>query len=245
MRNDRDDEREPGQWSDDDSTGQLNGDGLQNGRFSLDGLEHIAHGDDSLEHDVQTGWVSRGGVLRWEEAEAETDREAEIHSPLAADDVELPAGAPDVPRVRAVHAWLMRRRAAEHDALGELLLAQRTQRESEDASLSTMRRIRHAEERGASSLELASAEHQAAADEYEALVEALDAQVTHSGSGSVLVEYHLWLGEHLNELAVQPEAAKASQPPTTLAVAAWLGRAQAALAARGRVERVSLPEPED
>jgi hypothetical protein len=245
MRNDRDDEREPDRWPDEDPTGQLNGDGSQNGRLSLDGLEHIAHGDDAVEQDIQTGWVSRGGVLRWEEAETETDREAEIHSPLAADDFELPAGAPDAPRVRAVHAWLMRRRAVEHDALGELLLAQRTQREAEDASPSPLRRMRHAEERGASSLDLAIVEHQAAAGEYEALVEALDAQVTHGGGGHALVEYHLWLGEHLTDLAAEPEAATATQPPTTLAAAAWLGRAQAALAARGRVERVSMPEPED
>src|SRR5690349_10794695 len=61
-------------------------------------------------------WVSRGGVMRWEEppaeGEAPPDPRAEAGSRWAADDVELPPGAPEGARVRAVRAWLLRQREA-------------------------------------------------------------------------------------------------------------------------------------
>ncbi|HEU0028114.1 MAG TPA: hypothetical protein VFQ25_13455, partial [Ktedonobacterales bacterium] len=76
------------------------------------------------------GWVARGGVLRWnasdeEDAQADAPLREEARSPWAAEDFDLPLGAPPAPRVRAVRAWLARRRMREADLIGELLLERR------------------------------------------------------------------------------------------------------------------------
>lgn len=227
--------------------------GLDGAAHGLNG--HDRHGPGAREEERdgtdaeagESGWVDTGGILRWEEPGEVDDPRAEPDSPLAADDLDLPAGAPDTARLRAVHAWMLRRRAGEHEALGSLLLAQREQRAREGDGTpppGERRRKRHGEPE-VSPLELDIAEHQAAADEYGALLEALDDHVAHSGPGRVLVEFFLWMSEHLSYLAQQPEAASAGEPPRTLAAAAWLGRAQAALAARTRVERMTSPDVDD
>jgi hypothetical protein len=194
---------------------------------------------------VAGGWVQSGGVVRWEGPDDEANPRAEIDSPLAADEPDLPPGAPAAPRVRAVHAWMMRQRAGQEDALGSLLLAQREQGATGESSPPARRRPRRGEPEP-SPLDLAIAEHRAAADEYDALLTSLDEQVAHGGAAHALVEFYLWLGEHLADLAGEPEAAGASSgPPATLPAAAWLGRAQAALAVRTRVERVTAPESDE
>ena len=71
-------------------------------------------GDDEAAH-VSGGWLSKGGVLRWnasdEEApHADAPLRDEARSPWAAEAFDLPLGAPAAPRVRAVRAWLARRR---------------------------------------------------------------------------------------------------------------------------------------
>jgi hypothetical protein len=142
-----------------------------------------------------------------------------------------------------VHAWLIRRRLHEHDMLGDLLLSQREQRERSEQEASPRRR-RH-DEPEASALDLALAEHQASADEYEALTDTLDELVAHTGPQRALVEFHLWLGEHLAALSEDPDAANAGGLPTTLGQARWLGRAQAGLATRTRVEQVTVPTEDD
>ena len=45
--------------------------------------------------------------------------------PSAADDLDLPLGAPDSLRIRSLRAWLARRRLEETDTLGLLLLERR------------------------------------------------------------------------------------------------------------------------
>lgn len=225
-------------------------DGAASGLNGRDRRGSAAHGEPHAGPEAEaeeSGWVESGGVLRWEEPDETDNPRAEQDSPLAADDLDLPAGAPDAARVRAVHAWLLRRRAREHEALGALLLAQREQRAREgDASSSAgeRRRTRRGEPQAAP-LELDVAEHQAAADEYEALLAALDDHLAHSGPGRALVEFYLWMGEHLAAMAAEPEAAVAGNPPRTLAAAAWWGRAQAALSGRTRVERMTAPEVDE
>jgi hypothetical protein len=191
------------------------------------------------------GWVVSGGVVRWEAPSEADDPRLEAQSPLAADDVALPDGAPDAPRVRAVHAWIARRRAGEHEALGDLLLAQREQRAAEEERHPPTRRRARSGAPEPSPLELALAEHQGAADEYDALLATLDDHDAHSGPGRALVEYYLWLVEHLAALAADPEARAGADQPSTLAAASWRGRAEAALAVRRRVERVTAPAAED
>lgn len=209
---------------------------------SLPGGESAAEDEER----TQAGWVSAGGVVRWEEPdELADDPRAEAESPLAADELELPQGAPDAPRVRAVHAWIVRQRITQHEAMGVLLLQQRERRADEDAQDRPPRRQSRHGAHDVSPLELTIAEHQAAADEYDVVLEALDDLAAHSGAGQVLVEFHLWLAEHLAALATAPEAAAAAEMPGNLAEAAWRGRAQAALGVRGRVERVTAPPLED
>src|SRR4029078_9009355 len=63
-------------------------------------------------------WVTRGGVLFWEDPETydesgALDLRAEAASEWAADDLNLPLGAPDTLRIRALRAWLARRRIEE------------------------------------------------------------------------------------------------------------------------------------
>lgn len=185
------------------------------------------------------GWVASGGVMHWEEPESEAaDPRAEAESPLAADELDMPEGAPGAPRVRAVHAWMVRQRVRLTDALGELLLAQRDQRAAEPPP---SRRASRRADIEISPLELAIAEHQAAADEYDALLAALEEHAAHAGPGQALVDFYLWLSDHLAEQAAMPEAAVGAAPPTTRETAAWRGHAMAALAARGRVERMTAP----
>lgn len=207
-----------------------------------DGGTALPTGDD--EETAETGWVSAGGVLEWAEPDEAADPAAEAHSPLADDDLTMPEGAPPGPRLRAVHAWLTRRRLLEHDVLGDLLLAQREQRQDAEREQPAPRR-RHRGEPEASPLDLALAEHQASADEYDALLAALDDQVAHAGPQRALVEFYLWLGEHLAILAADPDADDSGGPATTPGTAAWLGRAQVALAARTRVEQMTAPAQED
>jgi hypothetical protein len=191
------------------------------------------------------GWLIAGGVARWEAPDDVANPHAEADSPLAADGLTLPEGAPDAPRVRAVHAWIVRQRADEDEALGALLLAQREQRAHDDAQPQPRRRGAYPSEPEPSPLDLTLAEHQSAADEYDALLAALEEHAAHSGPGRALVEYYLWLVEHLATLAAEPEAASAARPPATLAAAGWRGRAQAALGVRGRVERMTAPPAEE
>jgi hypothetical protein len=190
------------------------------------------------------GWVKAGGVLRWEAGDEPADPRAEIDSPLADDDFAAPDGAPDEPRIRAVHAWLARRRTLALEAVGALLLAQRDESTGESDALAARRRPRR-EPAEPSRLDLALAERQASAAEYEALLAALDEQITHSGPSRALVEFYLWLTEYLAALAAEPAALTFSSSPATVAASGWYGRAQAALATRGRVERLMAPEPEE
>jgi hypothetical protein len=215
-------------------------------------------------------WVSEGGVLRWErpgeiDEEEALDAASEARSPWATDDLEMPPGAPQGLRARAVRAWLLRQRAAELDAIGTLLLRRRRLHEArarEDGVTSD----RDSEEQIAADdpLILALTEHQAATEEYERLLTALDESAAHSGPARVLIEFYLHLTERLAELAAQPEApaqfadalllaraeegepaSRAGAPPTPHSTAVWRGHAEAALQTRRRVERVTAPEPED
>jgi hypothetical protein len=190
-----------------------------------------------------SGWVSAGGVLEWAEPEEASDPAAEAQSPLANEDLTMPEGAPPGPRLRAVHAWLARRRLTEQEALGALLLAQREQRQDADREQPGPRRRRS--EPQASPLDLALAEHQASADEYDTLLSALDDLVAHTGPQRALVEFYLWLGEHLAQLAADPDAADSGGPAVNPGQASWLGRAQAALATRIRVEQMTAPAEDD
>ena len=111
---------------------------------------------------------------------------------------------------------------------------------------------------------MALAEHQAAIEEYERLIEELDQTMDHSGPARALVEYYLYLTERLAELASAPAApaefaarlllvpvedeegsSGAKRPVSPRESAEWQGRAEAVLQARRRIERVSAPEPED
>jgi hypothetical protein len=214
-------------------------------------------------------WVAHGGILQWEEPEeadlAEGRRRAsEAETVWATDEVDLPPGAPDAYRIRAARAWLMRQRELEVEALGLLLLERRQQERSETAPADTAGSRRGGADVAAedSPLELALAEHQAAVETYERLLEMLDDLAAHSGPSRVLVEFYLWLNEQLADLAAQPEAPEGfatgvllvatpdeehppSHVPTARSRFEWQGRAEAVLRARRRVERVSAPEPED
>jgi len=236
--------------------------------------------DEARDNDAEAGagdigsttegrWVSQGGVLRWEDGEdeeKEASAQAEVNSHWAEDEVELPQGAPETLRIRAAHAWLARQRAMEAQEQGLLLLERRlrgsqdTQDTQEDAA-GMQRRRGPVEE---SPLDIALAEHQAAIEEYERLIEELDDVAAHNGPARVLVEYHLSLTERLAELARAPEAPAefaerlllvpvedeeavvgAKVPVSLRAEAEWQGRAGAVLQARRRVEKVTAPEPED
>jgi len=208
-------------------------------------------------------WITQGGVVHWESDEGEREDDLnpreEAQSPWAADDIEIPLAASEAVRVRAVRAWLARRRLLENDALGTLLLERRQlyPPADEDEQPITIRRRAPVEE---SPLDLALTEHQAAADEYERLLLALDDIRAHGGSGRMLVEFYLLVTERLGELAMQPEApddfaedvlfatierAPATTPPTEHTRYEWEGRAGAAVYTRRRIERVSAPEPEE
>lgn len=230
---------------------------------------HDVDEDDDISVDVPHSrpagkWVSQGGVLNWEEPEArsddaEPDIRAEAESVWAADEVDLPPGAPDAARVRAVRAWLAKQRQYEVDALGMLLVERREIYGGDEMEARTSSR-QHED----NPLDLALAEHQAAVEEYETMLAALEDIVSHNGPARALVEYYLWLGERLAQLAQEPEApagfaasmllapmedeesAGPGRPaPTPRAAAEWEGHAEAVTQARRRVERVTAPEPED
>jgi hypothetical protein len=206
------------------------------------------------------GWVARGGVLHWNASDEEDPQEdqplrEEARAPWAAEDFDLPLGAPAAPRVRAVRAWLARRRLRETDLIGELLLERRrlypTPEDGDEPQLDD-----------ANPLASALIEAQAAADEYETLLGLLEDVRAHNGALGALIEYHLTLTERLAKLAADPAApddfaaralyselteeaatARAAAPtPTARGRAEWEGRAAAVLAARQRVERVTAAE---
>jgi hypothetical protein len=206
-------------------------------------------------------WMARGGVLRWEASDQEDPQEdaplrEEAQSPWAAEDFELPLGAPAAPRVRAVRAWLARRRQREIDLIGELLLERRRLYPASEDDAPTPA------DDEANPLTLALTEAQATADEYETLLGLLEDIRAHGGAQSVLIEFHLAVSERLAVLAAHPAApdefaeralyaslteeaaaARAAAPaPTPRARAEWEGRAAAVLATRQRVERVTATE---
>jgi hypothetical protein len=240
---------------------------LDDGRSSrTDQLGEEGVADDGPTSGAGEGkWVSQGGILRWEGADDEDEAaggiRAEAESRWAADDVDLPPGAPDALRIRATRAWLARQRRLEAEAVG-FVLAERRELQGSEAQRE------HAASRGAapedSPLDLALVQHTAGMQEYERLLELLDEVASHSGPARALVELHLVLTERLAELASAPEAPSgfatrvllaevegeeaASQDqtvPTPRSTAEWEGRAEAVLAARRRVEWVTAPEPED
>lgn len=207
-------------------------------------------------------WESVGGVLRWEGpeegAQAPTLLE-EARSQWAAEQIDLPPGAPDPARLRATRAWLARQRVLEGEALGQVLYERRLLLHSASLDEAPER-----EEDDASPLGLALAEHTAAMQEYERLLEVLAELEAHSGPARVLVEYHLALTERLAELAAAPEApadfaagvllaevedeeatSAEGKRPTPRSLAEWQGTARAVVQARRRVERVTQPEPDE
>jgi hypothetical protein len=240
----------------------------ESGYRSADGMlrRALAESGDDDTASASGGWISQGGVLRWNASDTEDPQEdlplrEEAQSPLAAEDFTPPEGAPAAPRIRAVRAWLARRRLHETDLIGELLLERRRLYPSpadDDA--------REREEPDAANpLSLALTEAQATADEYETLLGLLEDIRAHNGAQTALVEFHLTLTERLAILAADPAAPTdfatralyseltdvavaaraAAPPPTASARAAWEGRTAAVLATRQRVERVTAPEDED
>jgi hypothetical protein len=201
-------------------------------------------------------------VLHWEEPEGTpediaSDLRREAQSPWAVEALSLPLGAPDALRVRAVRAWLARQRMLENEAMG-LLLLERRQQMTRDDDEPPRRSAQAASE--VHPLDIAMAEHQAAATEYESLLAALDEVGMHNGPGHVLVEYHFLLGDRIATLAALPEApddfaesqlfmtverTPATTPITAQSRAEWDGRAGAVLQTRRRVERMTAPEEEE
>lgn len=207
-------------------------------------------------------WVTRGGVLRWEAARPDDAGEdaplrEEAQSAWASDEIELPLGAPASARLRAVRAWLGRRRQRETELIGALLLERRRlagPAANDDEALPTP------PENPADPLALALAEAQAAADEYETLLGQLEDIRAHAGAQSALVEFYLSLNDRLAALAALPaapdgfaeavlfaeiERQAGGGEPTPGARSEWEGRATAALATRRRVEQVNASEPDD
>lgn len=250
--------RQPG-WPDPlgaDGRGGMNGMNGVNGTGTSGGPHAYSPEEEDEPEGVPSGvgrWVSRGGVLIWEEPEdAATAPAAEAESQWAEDELQLPPGVPALSRIRAVRAWLLAQRQREHEALGMLLLEQRRLAPEEEPPGS--RRA----PREVSPLELAMAEHEAAASEYESLLEALDDLETHTGPQRLLVEYYLAVTDRLAALANAPEApasfaphlrtaSQSAQPGTSepRAVAEWEGRAGAVVQARRRIERMTAPETEE
>jgi hypothetical protein len=213
-------------------------------------------------------WVTQGGVLRWQASAdrdssddegVETPLREEAQSSWAADDLDLPLGAPPTTRLRAVRAWLARRRLRETELIGALLLERRRlagpAADDADEGEPPAR-----PENPNDPLALALTEAQAASDEYETLLDLLAETRAHVGPQSALVEYYLALNERLAALAAQPAApdtfalsvlyAEIERQPASGEVAPsqrseWEGHAGAALATRRRVEQVTASEPED
>jgi hypothetical protein len=211
-------------------------------------------------------WVTEGGVLKWEEPDGgenvASDLRAEAGSRWAADDLDLPLGAPESTRLRAVRAWLARQHLLENEAIGFLLLERRRLqadllRDEGGDEVPETRGGRGADD---DPISLAVAEHQAAIEEYEGMLGALDDLAVHSGSSRVLVEFFLLINERLLDLASAPaapddfarrhflpaaERSAAMARPTAKSQAEWQGHAEAVLRTRSRVERMSAPEPEE
>jgi hypothetical protein len=201
-------------------------------------------------------WVSRGGVLSWEEAPgtegAAPDPQAEAESSWADDELALPPGAPASARIRAVRAWILGQRQRATEAIGTLLLEQRRYQSSDEEA--NTRQRGPAEE---SPLELAMVVHQAEATEYERLLERLVDLEAHNGPQRLLVEFYLELTDRLAELANAPEApanfaphlrtasASPAGKPSPRAFAEWEGSVEATLQTRRRVERMTAPESDD
>jgi hypothetical protein len=201
-------------------------------------------------------WVTRGGVLFWEEPETydesgALDLRAEAASEWAADDLNLPLGAPDTLRIRALRAWLARRRIEETDTLGILLL-ERRRLYPDAADESAVRRQASPE---SSPLDLEMLERQSASEEYERYLEQLADLEAHGALRRLLVEFYLALTERVGELANNPTAPEDFAPELRVAdekpssgetsaeeSAEWRGRAEAAMLTRRRVERVTAPE---
>lgn len=201
----------------------------------------------------QGQWITSGGIVHWEEPD-ESDQNsarAEATSVWAADEVDLPLGAPDALRIRSVRAWLLKQRMLESEAIGSLLVERR--------------RIYGTDAPEDNPLDLAVLEHQTAMETYEQLIAELDEIDQHSGPALVLIEFHLWLTEQLAALAGAPEAPIDLAPGILLvrddtatdstdspsrttspeSEARWRGQADATLLARRRVEQVTTPEPEE
>lgn len=218
-----------------------------------DGVSHPSESEETERRSHGT-WANEGGRIFWEESDEaagqdERDAHAEAGSAWAADDIEIPLGAPDNARVRATRAWLLRRRELEASEVGDLLLSQRDaadeSAEIDDIRFSLLARL-------------------AAISEYDQLLEVLDRIRSHSGPHSVLIEFYLALTDRLAELATAPEAPQDvrnnpllvpadddtatspdPQPPSARSIAEWEGRYEVVVLARRRIEQVSAPEPED
>jgi hypothetical protein len=221
--------------------------------------EGIEDGGASDEEGPTKGhWVTRGGVLFWEEPETydesgALDLRAEAASEWAADDLNLPLGAPDSLRIRALRAWLARRRLEESDTLGILLLERR--RRYPDITEDVLPRRQAPAE--SSPLDLEMLERQSASDEYERYLEQLTDLEAHGALRRLLVEFYLALSERVGELAnmsaapadFAPELRVAETPGAGEASqeerAEWRGRSEAARLTRRRVERVTAPEEEE
>lgn len=234
--------------------------------FLRPALADVDDEGETSSHATSAGrWVTRGGVLRWEAAREEDESEEaplreEAQSAWADDDIDLPLGAPASARLRAVRAWLGRRRLRETELIGALLLERRrlagltTPADDTDESRSIPPENPH------DPLALALAEAQAAADEYETLLGQFEDIRAHTGAQSALVEFYLSINERLAALAAMPAApegfavatlfAEIERQPdagevTPSARSEWEGRAGAALATRKRVEQITASEPED
>lgn len=227
--------------------------------------EAVTHGQGSDGH-----WVTQGGVLRWQpDASAGDDDDDGAAAPLreealsswAADEIDLPLGAPATARLRAVRAWLARRRLRETELIGALLLERRRLGGPLGADEDDVDDTQPAPpENPHDPLALALAEAQAAADEYETLLGLLEETRAHVGPQAALIEFYLSITDRLAALAAHPAApetfaeatlfAQIERQPATVELtpaihSEWEGRAGAALATRKRVEQVTAAEPED
>lgn len=259
------------QWGIAPDAGEANRDGNK----PSEGEDHYSDGFlrpalADVDEDAKSGggWVTQGGVLRWQPDDREdSDEEGanaplrdEAQSPWASDEVDLPLGAPPTARLRAVRAWLARRRLREAELIGALLLERRRLAQalpSDDGDDDTRP---GSPENPNDPLALALAEAQAAADEYESLLGMLEETRAHVGPQAALVEFYLTISDRLATLAAQPAAPGdfaertlfmqvERQPATGELTPAmrseWEGRAGATVATRKRVEQVTATEPED
>lgn len=228
------------------------------GESTADGSQLPTNHDDAdaSAHPGAGQWVSSGGVLKWEEngdEEGEPDPRAEAASHWGDEDVELPPGAPEPLRIRATRAWLLRQRAFEGDAIGYLLLERRRLQEGNAGTAEDADGSGHMDADAEDPLALALAEHQAAVQEYEALVEMLDNSLAHNGPAQALMEFYMRVTDRLADLAAVPEALvesgaevpAGSRTPTPRSQAEWRGCAEASLHTRKRIEHITAPEPED